>query len=212
MACGSVVETALPQFSCLKPQALARVCASGTTPVNQEFTAMSEVSEDEDLSPVVTSNRTMNIVVALALMVVATVVMVSSYRLGAGWAKNVGPDSGYFPFYVSLFMFITSGATLIQNVFWRSAEGQRGFIKQHELMMVLQVLIPMFIFVVLSIYIGIYISMALFVGFFMTWHGRYPIYKTLPVMLALPVVLFVVFEIWFLVPLPKGPFEAWLGY
>jgi putative tricarboxylic transport membrane protein len=173
---------------------------------------MHEASEQKDSSSAIASNRTMNIVVALALMAVATVVMVSSYRLGAGWAKNVGPDSGYFPFYVALFLFIASSGTLIQNFFWRSADGERGFIWHDELMMVLQLLIPMIIFVVLSIYIGIYISMALFIGFFMTWHGGYSIYKTIPIVLVVPVLLFIIFEIWFLVPLPKGPFEAWLGY
>ena len=65
----------------------------------------------------------MNIGVALALMVIATVVMISCYRLGAGWAKDVGPDSGYFPFYVALFLFIASGATLAQNLFARGADG-----------------------------------------------------------------------------------------
>ncbi len=160
----------------------------------------------------VVSNRTMNIVVSLILMAVAAVVMIASYRLGAGWAKDVGPDSGYFPFYVSLIMFVTSGATLVQHLFQRRQDGERMFIAQHELVMVLQVLIPTLIFVVLSIYIGIYISMALFIGFFMMWHGHYRWYKALPMAIAVPVVLFVVFEIWFLVPLPKGPFEAWLGY
>ncbi len=173
---------------------------------------MSENSTEEDPMGGVVSNRTMNIVVSLALMTVATVVMIASYRLGAGWEKNVGPGSGYFPFYVALFMFITSGATLLQQVFSRVRGGGGSFIAFHEMIMVLQVLIPMTIFVILSIYIGIYISMALFIGFFMTWHGRYPFYKTIPVALAVPVVLFIVFEIWFLVPLPKGPFEAWLGY
>ena len=78
--------------------------------------------------------------------------------------------------------------------------------------MVLQVLIPTTIFVVLSIYIGIYIPMALFIAFFMMWHGRYSIIKTLPLAIGVPIALFVIFEIWFLVPLPKGPFEHWLGY
>ena len=154
----------------------------------------------------------MNIVVSLALMAVASVVMVASYRLGAGWAKDVGPDSGYFPFYVTLIMFIASGVTLVQNLLPRAPTAAAVFIAHGELMMVLQVLIPMTIFVVLSIYIGIYISMVLFIGFFMIWHGRYPLYKTIPVALVVPIVLFVIFEIWFLVPLPKGPFEAWLGY
>jgi putative tricarboxylic transport membrane protein len=173
---------------------------------------MAEGTDNEDPLGGVVSNRTMNLAVSLALMAVASVVMVSSYRLGAGWAKDVGPDSGYFPFYVALFMFIASGVTLLQHLLSRRSDGEGSFIGRGELVMVLQVLIPMTIFVILSIYIGIYISMILFIGFFMTWHGHYPLYKTIPVVLGVPFVLFVVFEIWFLVPLPKGPIEAWLGY
>ncbi len=171
-----------------------------------------ESNENEDVSGSVVSNRTMNIAVSFALMVVATVVMVSSERLGAGWAKDVGPDSGYFPFYVALFMFVASGVTLFQHVLARRPDGEGSFIAHGELVMVLSILIPMTIFVVLSLYIGIYISTFLFITFFMMWHGRYSLYKTMPVAVAVPVVLFIVFEIWFLVPLPKGPFEAWLGY
>jgi len=159
----------------------------------------------------VVTNRTMNIVVALALMAVAAIVMVSSYNLGAGWARNVGPDSGYFPFYVALIMFCTSAVTVAQN--FLSAHADRSnFIVRSELVMVLWVLIPTTIFVVLSIYIGIYIPMALFIGFFMMWHGNYSLVKTAPLAIAVPAALFVIFEIWFLVPLPKGPFEHWLGY
>ncbi len=172
---------------------------------------MHDGSDNDGPIDSVISNRAMNVAVALVLMLVAAIVMISSYRLGAGWAEDVGPDSGYFPFYVSLIMFIVSAATLLQNLLpGRAAPG--SFIARSELVMVLQVLIPMAIFVVLAIYIGIYISMALFIGFFMTWHGRYPIHKTLAVAIAVPIVLFLIFEVWFLVPLPKGPFEAWLGY
>jgi hypothetical protein len=32
------------------------------------------------------------------------------------------------------------------------------------------------------------------------------------VSLAFPVITFLVFETWFLVPMPKGPLEAWPGY
>jgi len=180
--------------------------------MTHEFHAMSHDSSNEDPFGGVVSNRTMNIVVSLALMMIAAVLMTASYRLGAGWAKDVGPDSGYFPFYVTLFMFITSAATFLQHVLTLRKDGKGSFIARGELIMVLQVLIPMTIFVVLSIYIGIYISMVLFIGFFMMWHGRYPLYQTIPVIIGVPLVLFVVFEIWFLVPLPKGPFEVWLGY
>ncbi len=173
---------------------------------------MADPSDDEKASRGVVSYRVMNIAVALALMAVAMVVMIASYRLGAGWAKDVGPDSGYFPFYVALFMFAASGAVLIQGLLSRKPADDESFVTRGQLKMVLQVVIPMTVFVVLAIYIGIYISTVLFMAFFMTWHGHFPIYKTLPVAIVVPVVLFIVFEVWFLVPLPKGPFEAWLGY
>lgn len=173
---------------------------------------MSKPSDDRENSGGVVSNRTVNIGVALALMAVATVVMVSSYRLGAGWAPYIGPDSGYFPFYVALIMFLSAGVTLLQHLFSRRADKGGSFVGRHELIRMFQVLIPTAIFSVLTIYIGIYISTVLFIGFFMMWMGKYPIHKTVPVALAIPVLLFIVFEIWFLIPLPKGPFEAWLGY
>jgi hypothetical protein len=126
--------------------------------------------EDEDS---VVSNRTMNMGVALGLMAVAAVVMLSCYRLGAGWEKNVGPESGYFPFYVALFMFVSSGATLLQSVLSPRLERGASFFSRGEMKMVLHFLIPTAIFVVLALYIGIYISTFLFITYFMVWHGRY---------------------------------------
>jgi hypothetical protein len=55
---------------------------------------MNDASNNEDPISGVVTNRTMDIVVALTLMAVATVVMIASYRLGAGWAPDVGPQSG----------------------------------------------------------------------------------------------------------------------
>jgi putative tricarboxylic transport membrane protein len=35
--------------------------------------------------------------------------------------------------------------------------------------------------------------------------------KTAAVALGVSVVFFLLFEVWFKVPLPKGPLESWLG-
>lgn len=43
-------------------------------------------------------------------------------------------------------------------------------------------------------------------------HGRYGWRLTLPVSVGVPLVFFLVFERWFLVPLPKGPIERLLGF
>ena len=46
----------------------------------------------------------------------------------------------------------------------------------------------------------------------MKWLGGYRWVTALPLAVGIPAVVFVLFEIWFLVPLPKGPLEMYLGY
>jgi hypothetical protein len=46
----------------------------------------------------------------------------------------------------------------------------------------------------------------------MRWFGKYRWLPTIAVAVAVPVITFFMFEIWFLVPLPKGPLENYLGY
>ena len=60
--------------------------------------------------------------------------------------------------------------------------------------------------------LGIYVASGLFIIAFMILIGRENPLKALGVGIAVPVALFLMFEKWFLVPLPKGPLEAWLGY
>ena len=141
---------------------------------------MSEVPNEQGAPRSAVSNRTMEIVVALILMVVSAVVMIDSYRLGAGWAPAVGPQSGYFPFYVALLMFVSAGVTFLQHLLRRGDGDGGSFIARHELKTVLQVLLPTIVFVVLTIYIGIYVSAFLFIGYFMLWLGKYSIWRTVP--------------------------------
>ena len=61
-------------------------------------------------------------------------------------------------------------------------------------------------------FIGLYAAMAIYIAAFMMINGGYSVLKALPFAAVVPVIVFVMFEIWFLVPLPKGPIEAMLGY
>ena len=45
----------------------------------------------------------------------------------------------------------------------------------------------------------------------MKWLGRYGWALTLAVAIGVPVLAYLMFEKWFLVPLPKGPIEDLLG-
>ena len=53
---------------------------------------------------------------------------------------------------------------------------------------------------------------ALFIGLFMRLFGKYSWLRSIAVGVVVSVSAFVLFEIWFTIPLPKGPLEEWLGY
>ena len=158
----------------------------------------------------VVTHRVADAVVAALLMAVGAVVMVNSYGLGAGWSSS-GPESGYFPFYVGLLMLSSSAATLLISLFTKAPDRTR-FVEPAQLRLVLRVLIPSIIFVIAIAYIGIYAAGCLFIAFFMWRLGGYLLRAVVPVSLLIPVALFLLFEVWFLISLPKGPVEAFLGY
>ena len=60
--------------------------------------------------------------------------------------------------------------------------------------------------------LGIYVASAILIAFFMRRHGHYGALPTALVSLGVPLVFFLVFERWFLVPLIKGPIERMLGF
>ena len=60
-------------------------------------------------------------------------------------------------------------------------------------------------------WLGIYLASALLIAGFMRWIGRYGWLLTSAISIGLPVIVYITFEIWFLVPLPKGPLEDLLG-
>ncbi|MEW6255834.1 MAG: tripartite tricarboxylate transporter TctB family protein [Pseudomonadota bacterium] len=156
------------------------------------------------------TTRTMDIVVALLFMGGAALVMADSWRIGAKWASD-GPQAGYFPFYVGLIMFLASVGTLATNIFTKKPD-LTNFVDREQLGSVLKVLVPTIVYVVVINFIGIYIASMIFIAFFMWWLGKYSPLVIAPVAIGVPAVLFVMFEIWFLVPLPKGPLETALGY
>jgi hypothetical protein len=92
------------------------------------------------------------------------------------------------------------------------APDRTPFVEPQQFQRVLQVLIPSVVFVLAIRYVGIYVAGGLFIACFMWWLGRYPLAKVAIVSVLVPLALFVTFEVWFLVPLPKGPLEAAFGY
>ena len=146
---------------------------------------------------------------ALVLLALGGVLIFDSLRLGMRWVAD-GPQPGYFPFYLGVFICAACLVTIVLAL-RMPAERNKTFVEVGQLKLVLSVLIPSAIFVALVGWIGIYVAAVIFVGFFMRWLGKYPWWKVAAVSLGQSVILFVIFEIWFLVPLPKGALERFLG-
>jgi hypothetical protein len=154
------------------------------------------------------SVQTVEIIVALLFIGVAGIVIYDSLRVGISWADD-GPQAGYFPFYIGLIMGAASIINLLRA--WRSHTlAAQTFSSARQLRQVLAVLLPSMLFVAAIYWVGIYLAAALFIAGFMLWQGAGRLYTLLLVSTGVPVVLFLLFEKWFLVPLPKGPLEAWL--
>ena len=156
------------------------------------------------------STKVVEMVVAGVILLLGLVVVFDSRRVGAGWADD-GPQAGYFPFYVGLVLCAASAWTLLRAAFSNHAVAG-AFVSRKKLLLVLSVFVPSLIYVLAIYFIGIYVASALFIGAFMYWHGRFPWIKIIPVSVIVPLSMFLLFEVWFLVPLPKGPLEALVGY
>ena len=154
------------------------------------------------------SVRTVEVLVALMLLGIAAVVIVDSNRIGASWAAD-GPEAGYFPLYVGIILAIASASIVIFSL--RRGKGE-AFVAGEEFKRVIAVLLPAAVYVGAIYVVGVYVASALFIAFFMVWHGRFGARSTAIVTILVPLALFFLFEVWFLVPLPKGPVENLLGY
>ena len=155
------------------------------------------------------SLRSAEIGIALAFLVFAALVIFDSVRQGARWLEE-GPQPGYFPFYLGVIIAAASAVTLVRGLLL-AAEKNKTFVQVGQLKLVLSVLVPSAVYVALVGWLGIYASAVLFVALFMRWLGKYPWWKVGAVSIGHSIVLFLIFEVWFLVPLPKGPLERLLG-
>lgn len=157
------------------------------------------------------SVKAMEIIVALVLFGIGGMVAYDSARLGFRWVGD-GPEAGYFPFYIGAIICISSLATLGQAVFGKKQDGI--FVEWAPLKQVFSVLVPAGFFVLGIQLIGIYVAAAIYIAVFMVWLGKYGWVKSLLLGLAVSAMLFMMFEVWFQVPLFKGEYSPldFLGY
>ncbi len=160
------------------------------------------------------SVRVWEVVTAVVFLVVGALVIFDSRRLGSTWASD-GPQAGYFPFYIGVIICVSSLVNLV-SALMVPANKDAPFVTWGQMRMVLIVMVPYSVYVALianPVYsLGIYEASVIFIAAFMRYLGKYSWLKIAVVSVVTMVAFFIMFEVWFKVPLPKGPIEAMLGF
>ncbi len=173
-----------------------------------------EIDVEEPAAPAqddraVVGSRSVDIAVSLLLLGLACLLGWDSWRLGAGWESD-GPQAGYFPFYLSVLLGAASlfglGTALVAR-----AAADEPFVTRDQFRRVLQVLVPTFLFVLLTQYLGLYVASFILVAGFMWFIGRIALWKSVLTAIVFVVAMFFIFDVAFDVIMPKGPLEAAFG-
>ncbi|MFH1043649.1 MAG: tripartite tricarboxylate transporter TctB family protein [Pseudomonadota bacterium] len=156
------------------------------------------------------SHSAVDALISLAIFLIGVMMMIDNYKSGAGWAPD-GPESGYFPFRIGAILCIASIVVFLRSLFGKQRQ-REVFVSWEQFSLVLMVLLPTGVYVLAIQMIGIYVASAIFIATFMRVMDKYHWLKTVVVGAGVSVTMFWMFEVQFMVPLPKGPIEALFGY
>ncbi len=160
-------------------------------------------------SGVLLTRLTMEVATALVTGLIGATVCYGSLEFGIGWG-DAGPQPGYFPFYVGLIVIIASTVNLGFGIY-HHRDRVEEFLTTEQGQRILAFFGPMFLFVLVSSFLGLYVGMILYLFSVMVFQGGYRLPKALAVSLITAIANYFLFEVWFKVPLLKGPLEALIG-
>ena len=160
-------------------------------------------------SGVLLSRFAMELVTALVTAVIGAIVCFGSMEFGIGWG-DAGPQPGYFPFYVGVILIAASSVNLVTGIV-RHRNRLESFLTTEQAHRVVAFFGPMFLFVLVSSFIGVYVGMILYLFGAMVFQGGYRPHKAIAVGVIAAILNYFLFEVWFKVPLLKGPLEALIG-
>src|SRR5216684_7123611 len=128
-------------------------------------------------SPAVTDARVVEIAVSLLLVALAVTLGFDNWRTGIAW-DSIGPEAGYFPFYLSV---ILAGASLYGLViaFLARNEVSETFVTRAQLRRVMAVFVPTLLFCLATQFLGLYVASFLLIAAFMRMVGKIATWKSL---------------------------------
>ena len=154
------------------------------------------------------STRTAELLMGFGMLLFSLSMMWSIYNdgLNIGWVDGRGPGSGVWPFWLSLGMALTSVWTLVRWFRGTTPESRNEapYIDPESIGLVLTSFISLTVMIFLVGVVGTYISVALFIGFYMHFVGKHSRKVTISMMIGSVIFIYFLFEWQLAKYLPKG--------
>jgi putative tricarboxylic transport membrane protein len=144
--------------------------------------------------------RPVEIGIAAVLAAAGVLIATGSLIHDIGWNES-GPGAGYFPFRVGILLGISAIVLLVGAV---RVPVPTIFATHEELLRALAVFWPTAVLVGLIPVLGAYAASAVYLLWMMRRHGGYGWLPSAAFSAAAMAVFYLVFDVWFRLPLPKG--------
>jgi hypothetical protein len=164
----------------------------------------------EDNSPPLITRTGLEAGFALLTLVFGAVIIAGALEFSIGWGE-IGPEPGYFPFRIGSLIVLASLVNLGRALVRRRSLGH-AMLTRDQAWRLAGFALPVVGFVGVTRLMGIYVAAALYLLFCVGLAARHRLRVTLGVALGAPLLLFILFEIVFRMPLLKGPLEALFGW
>jgi putative tricarboxylic transport membrane protein len=125
------------------------------------------------------------------------------------WPGGLGP--GFYPFW-SAFTVFAAAAWVAYRALTRPQTTEGVFADRKSVMSVVTLGAPMVAAVALLSPLGLYIVSGAYMGFFAWAIGRYRLWWVIAIAIAVPLLIYLAFEVGFRVPLPKSMFRDTIGF
>ncbi|WP_419898837.1 tripartite tricarboxylate transporter TctB family protein [Roseomonas sp. USHLN139] len=155
------------------------------------------------------SRLALELIGALVVLGFGATVIWGALEHEVGWGDD-GPQPGTLPFWLGVIAMAAAVVIAVQALRKSDLLGGQVVLGRTAAKQTASFLLPVAALVALTVPLGLYLAMGIYLFAMVMWHGHG---LKAALITAVAAILFnwFAFEYWFMLPLPKGPIEAWLG-
>lgn len=152
--------------------------------------------------------RTAELLMGIATLLISLGFMWNVYSDGLriGWVEGRGPGAGMWPFWLSLLMALASFATIVRWFQGKTPESRslEPYIASETMFLVIISALSILVLLILMTIIGTYLSLMLFMLFYVRFLGKHSWGTTMGFVIGTPIFVYLLFEVALTKYLPKG--------